>query len=109
MKAVAHITGGGFTENIPRVLPDHLGISLDLSAIPVHGVFRWLASAGPIAEEEMLRTFNCGIGMIAVVAREHAQTVRAALEAQGERVSCIGEVIAAPPSGRIVYSGQLAL
>ena len=109
VKAIAHITGGGFTENIPRVLPHHLGVGLDLSTIPMHPIFRWLASAGPIAEEEMLRTFNCGIGMIIVAAREHAQTVQAALEAQGERVSHIGEVIAAPQSGRVVYSGQLAL
>jgi phosphoribosylformylglycinamidine cyclo-ligase len=109
VKAIAHITGGGFAENIPRVLPNHLGVGLDLGAIPVHPAFRWLASAGPVAEEEMLRTFNCGIGMIIVVAREHADAVRASLEVQGERVSRIGEVITATPSSRIVYSGQLAL
>src|SRR5271168_3169077 len=66
VKALAHITGGGFTENIPRVLPAGLAVSLDLDRVPVLPVFKWLATAGKIAELEMLRTFNCGIGMIAV-------------------------------------------
>ena len=67
VKALAHITGGGFPDNIPRVLPKSLGARIDLARIPVPPVFQWLAKTGNIAEKEMLRTFNCGIGMIAVV------------------------------------------
>ena len=67
VKGLAHITGGGFTDNIPRVLPKHLGVGIDLARLPVLPVFKWLADQGGIAELEMLRTFNCGIGMIAIV------------------------------------------
>ena len=67
VKALAHITGGGFPDNIPRVLPKNFGARIDISRIPVLPVFQWLAATGGIAEKEMLRTFNCGIGMIAVV------------------------------------------
>ena len=67
VKALAHITGGGFPDNIPRVLPQGLGVRLDLACVPVLPVFQWLAAAGGIAEAEMLRTFNCGIGMVAIV------------------------------------------
>ena len=67
MKALAHITGGGFPDNVPRVLPEGLAAAIDLSRVAVPPVFRWLAARGGIAEAEMLRTFNCGIGMIAVV------------------------------------------
>ena len=67
IKALAHITGGGFPENIPRILPATLGCDIDLAAIPVPPVFGWLSGAGGVAPEEMLRTFNCGIGMIVVV------------------------------------------
>ena len=69
IKALAHITGGGFPDNIPRVLPNGVGVRLDLDAIPVPPVFGWLAKTGGVAEAEMLRTFNCGIGMIAIVGR----------------------------------------
>ena len=68
IKALAHITGGGFPDNIPRVLPDGMGAELDLSAIAVPPVFAWLARVGNVAQTEMLRTFNCGIVMVAVVA-----------------------------------------
>ena len=64
MKGLAHITGGGFPDNIPRVLPKGLGARIDLGKVPVLPVFKWLASEGGIAQNEMLRTFNCGIGMI---------------------------------------------
>ena len=67
VKALAHITGGGFTENIPRVLPDGLGVRIDLARVPFTPLFRWLAATGGIAEQEMLRTFNCGVGMVVVV------------------------------------------
>jgi phosphoribosylformylglycinamidine cyclo-ligase len=70
VKALVHITGGGFTENIPRVLPKGLSVRIDLSRVPYAPLFKWLAVTGDIAEAEMLRTFNCGVGMIVVVAAE---------------------------------------
>ena len=77
IKALAHITGGGFPENIPRVLPDTCTAEIDLAAIAVPPVFGWLATSGNVAEAEMLRTFNCGIGMILVVAADRKDAVTA--------------------------------
>src|SRR3954463_5005514 len=68
IKGLVHVTGGGFPDNIPRVLPAGLGVRLDLDAIPIPAVFGWLAEAGGVSESEMLRTFNCGIGMIVIAA-----------------------------------------
>ena len=93
VKALAHITGGGFTENIPRVLPDGLGVRVDLPKVPVLPVFQWLARTGGIAEAEMLRTFNCGVGMILVVAEADVGGVTQALAADGEAVHRIGRVV----------------
>lgn len=84
LKALAHITGGGFTENIPRVLPDTLSVNIDLSRIPHAPVFKWLSQTGGIAELEMLRTFNCGIGMVIIVSPDDKDAVMAALQAEGE-------------------------
>jgi phosphoribosylformylglycinamidine cyclo-ligase len=109
IKALAHITGGGFPDNIPRVLPDDLGVSLDLSAIPVPPVFGWLAQAGGVAEREMLRTFNCGIGMIAVAEAAQAEAVMAALTEAGERPVRLGEVTARGADEAVAYRGKLAL
>src|SRR5262249_34897480 len=92
IKALAHITGGGLYENIPRVLPESLIAELDATAWPLPPVFRWLASAGGIADAEMARTYNCGIGMMAVAAAEDAETVMALLAAAGEKVFRIGRV-----------------
>src|SRR5262249_18404324 len=75
IKALAHITGGGFPDNIPRVLPEGLGVRLNLSRVNVPPMFKWLAAMGNIAEPEMLRTFNCGIGMVAVVDTAKATAV----------------------------------
>ncbi len=108
IKALAHITGGGFPDNIPRVLPKNLTASIDLSAINVPAVFSWLAKTGGVERDEMLRTFNCGIGMIVVVSPEHADTVLAALNAQGEKTVRLGTMIARAESG-VVYQGALAL
>jgi phosphoribosylformylglycinamidine cyclo-ligase len=107
VKALAHITGGGFTENIPRVLPSGLGVRVDLSKVPVLPVFKWLAKTGGIAEAEMLRTFNCGVGMIVVVDAKKATEITAVLEREGEKVARIGEVIAGET--RVHYSGKLDL
>jgi phosphoribosylformylglycinamidine cyclo-ligase len=92
LKALAHITGGGLLQNIPRVLPDGLACVLDATSWPRLPVFAWLQRAGEIAPEEMARTFNCGIGMVAVVAPEHADGVVALLAAHGETVFVIGRI-----------------
>jgi phosphoribosylformylglycinamidine cyclo-ligase len=91
------------------VLPKELGASLDLGAIPVPPVFGWLAKAGGVAEIEMLRTFNCGIGMIAVVAAGEAGAVMRALRDAGEMPLTIGEITAADEDGRVRYRGSLKL
>lgn len=92
VKALAHITGGGLIENIPRVLPDDYGVRLDLAAITPPPVFGWLAKQGGVAESEMLRTFNCGIGMIVIAEAERAATVSAELSNSGETVVKLGHV-----------------
>jgi phosphoribosylformylglycinamidine cyclo-ligase len=110
VKALAHITGGGFPDNIPRALPKGLGVTLDLARVPVPPVFRWLADVGEVAEHEMLRTFNCGIGMVAVVASEDADAVGSALVREGDKVVPIGEVVAiAHDTARVVFRGHLDL
>jgi phosphoribosylformylglycinamidine cyclo-ligase len=110
VKALAHITGGGFPDNIPRVLPAAFAIRLDLARVPVLPVFKWLAQTGAIAEPEMLRTFNCGIGMIVVVEASKAAAVTATLQHAGETVVTLGalEHRAADAPG-VVYDGRLDL
>ena len=103
MRAFAHITGGGLTENIPRVLSDDLAAEIDLSSWKRPAVFDWIAEQGNVAETEMRRAFNCGIGMVVVVAPEAAAAAREALEAAGETVSAIGRVIARDGDA-VVYS-----
>jgi phosphoribosylformylglycinamidine cyclo-ligase len=110
IKALAHITGGGFPDNIPRVLPDGLGVALDLPAIPVPAVFGWLARTGGVAEREMLRTFNCGIGMIVAAEAGKADAVLAALKAAGEVPVKLGEIVpVAAGEEQVSYRGKLSL
>ncbi len=109
VKAFAHITGGGFPDNIPRALPKSLGVHLDLSKVDVLPVFKWMAQTGDIAEQEMLRTFNCGIGMVAIVPASEAQAVMAVLTEAGETVVQLGEVVPAQGDERVTYSGTLDL
>ncbi|WP_439499815.1 phosphoribosylformylglycinamidine cyclo-ligase [Bosea sp. (in: a-proteobacteria)] len=110
IKALAHITGGGFPDNIPRVLPDGLGVSLDLAAIPVPPVFGWLAKIGGVAEREMLRTFNCGIGMVVAAEAGKAKEVEDALSAAGEAPVRLGEIIpVAAGEEAVSYRGKLGL
>src|SRR6266576_3066689 len=109
VKGLAHITGGGFTDNIPRVLPKHLGFGIDLARLPVLPVFKWLAEQGSIAELELLRTFNCGIGMIAIVEPDSVDRVTEILTECGESVALLGEVIPAAGELRVVYNGHLDL
>src|SRR5262249_24732171 len=109
VKGLAHITGGGFTDNIPRVLPKHLGVGIDLARLPVLPVFKWLAAQGGIAALELLRTFNCGIGMIAIVEPDAVEEVTEVFSSSGESVALLGEVIAADGEHRVVYNGHLDL
>ena len=109
VKGLAHITGGGFTDNIPRVLPKHLGVRIDLNAVPVLPVFKWLATEGNIAELELLRTFNCGIGMVAIVSRDMLVEVMDTFAKAGERVVDLGEVVETSGDERVVYDGHLNL
>jgi phosphoribosylformylglycinamidine cyclo-ligase len=109
VKGLAHITGGGFPDNIPRVLPAGLGARINLAAVPVPPVFQWLASEGGIAENEMLRTFNCGIGMIVVVAPKDADTVAQAFTRGGETTVTLGKIIKTTGDARVVYDGKLKL
>ncbi len=109
VKGLAHITGGGFPDNIPRVLPKGLGARIDLTKVNAPPVFRWMAQVGNIAPNEMLRTFNCGVGMIVVVAPKDAAAVGDAFSKAGETVATIGSVIAADGDARVVYDGALDL
>ena len=110
IKALAHITGGGFPENIPRVLPKGLGAEIDLARVPVLPVFKWLAGAGNVAQSEMLRTFNCGIGMMAVVDANRADQVAATFSGAGEIVARLGRVVPVEAGApRVSFSGRLDL
>jgi phosphoribosylformylglycinamidine cyclo-ligase len=109
VKALAHITGGGFTENIPRILPQGLGVAVELDRVPVLPVFKWLATAGDISAEEMLRTFNCGVGMVAVLDRDGAEAAGEQFAKHGETVVWLGEVIVAAGTPAVHYRGRLDL
>lgn len=107
IKAMSHITGGGFSENIPRVLPEGLGAELDLSCLTPPAVFGWLASAGGIEDREMLRTFNCGTGMVLVVSAGQQDEVTACLDAAGETVTVIGHVEPVTTGDLVSYRGTM--
>lgn len=104
VKGLAHITGGGLTENVPRVLPEGLGAEIDLGAWTLPPVFRWLSDTGGIAEVELLKTFNAGIGMVVVAVPEAADGLAKLLDAEGETVHVIGRLAS---GGGIRYSGTL--
>lgn len=92
VKGMAHITGGGITENIPRVLPPKLTAEIDASSWDLPPLFKWLQAQGNIADSEMYKTFNCGIGMAVIVAKEHADAALTLLQEAGETVYTIGHV-----------------
>ena len=108
IKALAHITGGGLPENLPRVLPEATSARIDLSKIPVPRVFHWLSKTGGVAESEMLRTFNCGIGMVIVVAAEDADNVAKVLSETGETVCRIGQIESAG-SASVLFEHTLGI
>ncbi|MBL8780191.1 MAG: phosphoribosylformylglycinamidine cyclo-ligase [Alphaproteobacteria bacterium] len=109
VKGFAHITGGGLTENAPRVVPDDFDIEIDLGAWPLPPLFQWLARSGGVDEREMLRTFNCGIGMIAIVPADKADDAIAILTAAGEHVYAIGKLIAGNGEPTVRYRGRTSL
>ncbi len=110
IKALAHITGGGFPENIPRVLPPGLTAQIDLGAIAPPPVFSWLSRAGGVAESEMLRTFNCGVGMIAVVPETDVDAVVTQLRGLGETVAILGQVAdGTAQDNAVTFTGALSL
>ncbi|MFG1223614.1 phosphoribosylformylglycinamidine cyclo-ligase [Xanthobacter wiegelii] len=105
VKALAHVTGGGITENLPRVLPAGTIARIDLSNLIVPPVFRWLASVGAVAPEEMLRAFNCGVGMAVVVPVEREEEVADAFAAAGETVIRLGVIEPGTGAAHVVYDG----
>ncbi|MBN9334054.1 phosphoribosylformylglycinamidine cyclo-ligase [Devosia sp.] len=108
IKALAHITGGGFIDNIPRVLPDDLAADVDLDAVTVPAVFGWLAKVGGMSEREMLRTFNCGVGMLVAVTPEDAEKLVEALTASGETAAIVGQ-LTLRTGEPVTFRGKLAL
>jgi phosphoribosylformylglycinamidine cyclo-ligase len=108
LHGLAHITGGGITDNLPRVLPAETHAVIDLAAWQLPPVFQWLRAAGPVTEAEMLRTFNCGVGMLLVVANEDAAPLTEFLSAQGETVFRVGRIAAGTAAERVVYEHGLA-
>jgi phosphoribosylformylglycinamidine cyclo-ligase len=96
IKGLAHITGGGLLENIPRVLPAGAHAAVDADRWTLPPLFAWLQAGGSIEPAELARTFNCGIGMVAIVAAEQAEAVTAALTDAGEKVHTIGQITAGP-------------
>ena len=99
VKGLAHITGGGLVGNVPRVLPERLAARIRRDAWPTPRLFSWLQQAGGIADEEMWRVFNCGIGMVVIVDAARAREATVLLEQAGERVWTIGEVTPRSPGG----------
>jgi phosphoribosylformylglycinamidine cyclo-ligase len=107
VKALAHITGGGLLENIPRILPDGLSVNLDAASWEGPGVFGWLMTTAGIDQEEMARTFNCGIGMILIADPSEQEQVLTTLKAAGEDARVIGEVIAQDGPPTVHLGGKL--
>ncbi|HRP95176.1 MAG TPA: phosphoribosylformylglycinamidine cyclo-ligase [Rhodocyclaceae bacterium] len=97
VKGMAHITGGGITENVPRILREELAARIDAASWTMPPLFQWLREAGNVADDEMYRVFNCGIGMVVVVGAEHADDAANRLAQAGETVHRIGEIVARAP------------
>jgi phosphoribosylformylglycinamidine cyclo-ligase len=108
VRALAHITGGGLSENVPRVLPDDVDAVIDLAAWKRPELFRWLQAQGNVAEAELLRTLNCGIGMVVCVAPEDASRASQFLADQGETAFHIGRIEASPGAPRVRFENAAA-
>jgi phosphoribosylformylglycinamidine cyclo-ligase len=109
VKGLAHITGGGITENLPRVLPEGLDAEIDLAAWMPQPVFGWIAKSAGVAEREMLRTFNCGIGLIVVASDKAAGHVIDAFQENGDRATRIGKLVLGAGEPSVRYGGVLKL
>jgi phosphoribosylformylglycinamidine cyclo-ligase len=109
VKALAHITGGGLPENLPRVLPKDVAASIDLGAWKPHPVFGWIAREGRVAETEMLRAFNCGVGLAVVCAKDKASDLVAFLAGQGAEGRVIGEIMSRGDGPAVRFTGSLEL
>lgn len=108
VKALAHITGGGLTENIPRVLPENKAAKIDLSAVKTPPVFGWLQQGANMSAKEMLRTFNCGVGMVLVANKTEAESICKLLESHYEGASIIG-FITSRETESVVYENSISL
>jgi phosphoribosylformylglycinamidine cyclo-ligase len=105
IKAIAHITGGGLLDNVPRVLPEGVVARIDADGWQAPPLFRWLFEAGRIEPAEMLRVFNCGVGMVLVVGAEDADAVTRHLSEQGETVYRLGELLPGDGAARVRVDG----
>ncbi len=106
IKALAHITGGGFIENIPRILPKNLSAKIDLTKIQTQAIFNWLSLSGGIAESEMLKTFNCGVGMVLIVPADEEARIIDYFIKQGENAYKIGELVEKTDKP-VIFTGTL--
>ena len=106
IKALAHVTGGGILENLPRVLPDGCVAAVDLGALPTPPVLTWLRQTGAMETQEFLRTFNAGIGMFVICAEAEADAVTATLTAHGESVHQVGQIEAGDGAARVRTFGD---
>jgi phosphoribosylformylglycinamidine cyclo-ligase len=109
VKALCHITGGGYPDNIPRILPAGLGAVIDLAALPMPPVFRWLAETGRLRESEMLRTFNCGIGFVLITSEAFAEPIVSFLDCFGLSPRLIGRCFGPVTGDRVQYAGKLTI
>ncbi len=106
VKGIAHITGGGLIDNVPRVLPDGLVARINPDSWQAPPVFRWLYETGRMTPSELLRTFNCGIGLVLVVAPHHQDALMEHLREQGETVCCLGQLEPCDGPARVVVEGM---
>jgi phosphoribosylamine--glycine ligase/phosphoribosylformylglycinamidine cyclo-ligase len=102
VKGLSHITGGGLSENVPRMLPKHLAAEIDVAAWKLPPVFQWLQKAGNVEPKEMSRAFNTGVGMVAVASKENVDELVRELEAAGETVYRIGSLIERTEEGCVL-------
>ena len=110
IKGMAHITGGGLSENIPRVLPDTVAVQLDAAQWTRPPVFAWLAKGGNMTAPDIARTFNCGIGMVVIVAKDKTQAVIQSLNEHGEKPTTIGAVVARDKDGpQVIIDNEASL
>jgi phosphoribosylformylglycinamidine cyclo-ligase len=109
VKGFAHITGGGITENLPRALPENMNADVDLNSWTPPSVFGWMAKSAGIEAPEMLRTFNCGIGMVAVVSEKSSGHVIEAFQQCGDKAMRLGHLVPGSGEAKVVYRGTLKL